>query len=344
MASNPYHKHCNEGVARGEAAWLEWVGKPPYGAWAVGNEAPIMTMAKPLIIINGVTGAYLTKLDNPNQPISPRELADAYIESYKQGAAVLHLHLKHPEDGTPCGHPETFKWTIDQVLQQCPDAIMNIIPFVDRSAEDHLDSMRPLMEELMAYGPQYADTGMVHASTLNYPNGKAFVAVPKTIAASAKYLSDLGVKPQYECWSIGAAQMVYKLIQDEQLDKPPYLINIDFGKEASAMHGDIPENWDLEELMTWIRALPKSEDVLNGLWAGGRNWLPLTTLAIMMGIDVVGVGMEDAMYMYPHKDDMIESNAQIVRAVADIARMLGREVATPQQAREIMGLPQKAEK
>ena len=340
MISKRYHEQCNEGVARGEAAWLEWVGEPPYGEWAVGNEAPIMTMSKPLIIINGVTGAYLTKLDNPNQPISPEELADAYIQSYKEGAAVLHLHLKHPQDGTPCGHPEVFKWTIDRVLEQCPDAIMNIIPFVDRSADDHLDAMRPLMDELMAFGPQYADTGMVHASTLNYPNGKAFVAVPKTIAASAKYLSQMGVKPQYECWSIGAAQMVYKLIKEEQLDKPPYLINIDFGKEVSAIHGDIPENWDIEELMTWIKAVPRDDNVVNGLWAGGRNWLPLTTLAIMMGLDVVGIGMEDAMYMYPHKDELIESNAQIVRAVADIARTLGREVATPQQARRILGLRQ----
>ena len=117
MAKNQYHNDCSEGVATGENAWIEWVGKPPYGKWAVGNEEPILTMNKPLVIINGITGAYITKLDNPNQPVSTQEVADSAIESYHEGAAVFHVHLKHEQDGTPCCHPEAFKWTIDRVLE-----------------------------------------------------------------------------------------------------------------------------------------------------------------------------------------------------------------------------------
>jgi len=72
--------------------------------------------------------------------------------------------------------------------------------------------------------------------------------------------------------------------------------------------------------------------------AGGRNWLPFTTLAIMLGFDMVRVGMEDSVYMYPHKDQKIQTTAEAVKVVADIARSLGREIATPDEAREILGI------
>ena len=71
---------------------------------------------------------------------------------------------------------------------------------------------------------------------------------------------------------------------------------------------------------------------------GHRNWLPMLTFAIMLGADIVRVGKEDAIYKYPHKDDLITSNADVVETIATIARALGREIATPEEAREILGL------
>jgi 3-keto-5-aminohexanoate cleavage enzyme len=75
-----------------------------------------------------------------------------------------------------------------------------------------------------------------------------------------------------------------------------------------------------------------------GVCAGGRNWLPFTVLAIMLGFDMVRVGMEDSVYMYPHKDQKIQTTAEAVKVVADIARAMGREIATPDEAREILGI------
>jgi 3-keto-5-aminohexanoate cleavage enzyme len=66
--------------------------------------------------------------------------------------------------------------------------------------------------------------------------------------------------------------------------------------------------------------------------------MPFTTLAIMLGFDMVRVGMEDSVYMYPHKDRKIQTTAEAVKVVADIARSLGREIATPDEAREILGI------
>jgi len=85
--------------------------------------------------------------------------------------------------------------------------------------------------------------------------------------------------------------------------------------------------------------LPKT-GVLWQAIMGGRYWMPLTVMAIMLGVDIVRVGMEDAVNMFPHRDDHIRDNGEVVEAIAGIARYLGREVATPSEARKMLGLSQ----
>jgi 3-keto-5-aminohexanoate cleavage enzyme len=79
-------------------------------------------------------------------------------------------------------------------------------------------------------------------------------------------------------------------------------------------------------------------NAVKGVCAGGRNWLPFSTLAIMLGFDMVRVGMEDTVYLYPHRDDKIQTSAQAVRKVVSVANELGREIATSAEARAIMGI------
>ncbi len=80
------------------------------------------------------------------------------------------------------------------------------------------------------------------------------------------------------------------------------------------------------------------EDAVIGTSIGGRNWLPLTVEALMLGVDFIRVGKEDTMWMYPHRDDILERNADAVKKIVTIARELGREIATPDEAREILGI------
>jgi 3-keto-5-aminohexanoate cleavage enzyme len=75
-----------------------------------------------------------------------------------------------------------------------------------------------------------------------------------------------------------------------------------------------------------------------GMHAGGRNWLPVTAMAIMFGIDLVRIGIEDQFWACPHKDEVLKSPVESVQKVAAIARALGRDIATPQEAREILGM------
>jgi uncharacterized protein (DUF849 family) len=96
-----------------------------------------------------------------------------------------------------------------------------------------------------------------------------------------------------------------------------------------------PDPWGFMYVLGMMKMMP--EGSVTSLSAGGRNWLPLSTFAIMMGVDAIRVGMEDHFYTYPHRDDIIKSNAEETRKVATIARELGRDIATPAEAREIMG-------
>ena len=75
-----------------------------------------------------------------------------------------------------------------------------------------------------------------------------------------------------------------------------------------------------------------------GVSTGGRNWLPLAVSAIMGGADIVRVGTEDALWMYPHRDDLASSPAEMIRKVQTIANALGRPIATPAEAREILAI------
>jgi uncharacterized protein (DUF849 family) len=77
-----------------------------------------------------------------------------------------------------------------------------------------------------------------------------------------------------------------------------------------------------------------------GVHAGGRNWLPVTIMGIMLGVDVVRVGIEDQFWMYPHKDDLVRSPQEAITKVALIAKALGRDIATPNEARDILGIKQ----
>ena len=79
-------------------------------------------------------------------------------------------------------------------------------------------------------------------------------------------------------------------------------------------------------------------DCTIGIHAGGRNWLPMTVLGIMLGVDLVRIGIEDQFWAFPHRDDIIKSPVESVKKVAQIASALGRDIATPDEAREILGI------
>jgi uncharacterized protein (DUF849 family) len=79
-------------------------------------------------------------------------------------------------------------------------------------------------------------------------------------------------------------------------------------------------------------------EALIGVASGGRNWLPITIMAILTGVDYVRIGIEDYYWMYPHRDEVIQENMDVVNKIVDFCDIIGREIATPEQARNILGI------
>jgi 3-keto-5-aminohexanoate cleavage enzyme len=152
-----------------------------------------------------------------------------------------------------------------------------------------------------------------------------------------KYLEANGVRPEFQGTSYQGIKDVLDWLIAKDLVKDPPLMNIMMGFHGFC-HGSPlgPDPWNYIYMMTMQQTLAPNS--VKGVCAGGRNWMPFVTLAMMLGFDMVRVGMEDTVYLYPHREEKIQTSAQAVRKVVNVANELGREIATSAEARAIMGI------
>lgn len=294
------------------------------------------TMAKKLIINVAPTGSFTNRAQNPLQPYTMEENVKAAVDAYKAGAAVWHVHARE-KDGLPSKDPQVMKETIDRVLDQCPDMITSVIPYVDYDCPSGLDTIKRCVDVLTAAGPEYMQSAVMLLQSTSFSEKFTYVVTRDILTAQIRYLEDHGVRPEYQGHSYSGLKDVTDWLLTTGIGRQPALMNIMMGFHGFS-HGSPlgPDPWNYIYMMTMQQTLwPGS---VRGVCAGGRNWLPFTTLAIMLGFDMVRVGMEDSVYLYPHRDEKIKTSADAVRKVATIAQEMGREIATPAEARQIMGL------
>jgi uncharacterized protein (DUF849 family) len=154
-----------------------------------------------------------------------------------------------------------------------------------------------------------------------------------------KWLEAHDVKPVYQLFDTNTHLGFKRHIFDKSVDKVrPRIMNIQLGKHDAHVSNQDP--WSYLQLianMNIVKAnIPES---LIGLYPGGRNWLPMVTMGIMAGVDIVRVGIEDCYWLYPHKDEIIKKNSDVVKMTVDIATILGRRVVThAEEARKILGI------
>jgi 3-keto-5-aminohexanoate cleavage enzyme len=294
------------------------------------------TLAKKLIVNVAPTGSFTNREQNPLQPYTMEENVRHAVEAYKAGAAVWHVHARE-KNGLPSKDPYVMKETIDRVLDQCPDMITSVIPYVDYDVPSGLDSIKRCVDVLTAAGPEYMQSAVMLLQSTSFSEKFTYVVTRDILTAQIRYLEEHGVRPEYQGHSYSGLKDVMDWLLSTGVGKQPALMNIMMGFHGFS-HGSPlgPDPWNYIYMMTMQQTLwPAS---VCGVCAGGRNWLPFTTLAIMLGFDTVRVGMEDSVYMYPHRDEKIRSCADAVRKVVNIAQELGREIASPAEARAIMGM------
>ncbi len=278
-------------------------------------------MAKKTIITAAVTGAWPKKENNPNVPMTPSEIADDVYAVWKAGAAIAHLHMRDDE-GNGTMDTAKFRETVKLIKERYPDCdiIINLTTSGDIHADDdirvaHVKELKP---EMASY-----DCG-----SMNWLNSGLFINSPKFLEDCGKLFQELNVKPEIEAFDPGMIANAAYYLKKGVLKAP-----LDFQFCMGCANG-IPGNMKNLVFMkeTMEQLCPGSTWSCFGV---GHSAMEMLYGAVAMG-GHVRVGMEDNV-MYA-KGVLADSNAQFVERAARVIREYGNEVATPAEAREILGL------
>lgn len=277
-------------------------------------------MEKKIIITVAVTGSRPTKELNPGVPYTPDEIAKSAIDSYKAGASIVHVHVRDPETGKPSVKIDHFRKVLETIRENC-DMIVNLTtsPLWFKGSEVEIIAERLQRVHLKP------DMCSFDIGSMNLPDQVAYNPPVLWGEAGAKCMKERGVKPEIEIFDVGHINQAKDLIKKGLIDDPPYFqlcMGTRWGVEASA-----------ENLLFLKSKLPT-----NSVWSVlgvGKDQLPMITVGMLLG-GHIRVGFEDNIYL--KKGVLASSNAALVEMAAHLAEHLGRQVASPAEAREILGL------
>ena len=268
-----------------------------------------------LIITAAICGAEVTKEQNPAVPYTVDEIVREAKSAYKAGASIIHLHVRK-DDGTPTQSKERFQQCIDEILKYCPDVIIQ----PSTGGAVGMSDLERLQSTEVTPTPEFAT---LDCGTLNFGGDDIFINTDNTIVNFAKIMKERGIKPELEVFDKGMIDIALKV------DRKGYFVyplHFDFvlGVQMTAtvrdlafMAGSIPSG------STWTVA---------GI---GRFEFDMAAAAIVMG-GHVRVGFEDNLYI--QKGVLAKSNGELVEKVVKLASLLGRAIATPNEARQILSI------
>lgn len=264
-----------------------------------------------LIITAALCGAETTRDDNPNLPLTVEEIAQAGIQAAQAGASILHLHMRD-EAGVPSQDPRLFE-EAQTIIRKESDVILQFSTggAVGMALEERMGplSLKPEMATLT--------TG-----TVNFGQ-EVFYNPPQYMETFAQKMKELGIKPELEIFEAGMIRNALYLLRKGWINEP---LHFDL---VMGVPGGI--GGEVRDLLYLVESLPEGAS-----WsvAGiGKYELPLSVMAILLG-GHVRVGFEDNIFFA--RGVLARSNAQLVSRIKRIAQELGREVATPTQARGIL--------
>ncbi len=297
-----------------------------------------------IIITCAVTGSIHTPSMSDNLPITGEEIARHSIDAAEAGAAIIHLHARDPESGRPSSSSEDFMTFLPEINKQS-DAVINIstggsalMPLEERLAapfivEPEMCSLNmgtmnfalyPLAERITDWKHNWEKPFLDNSDDLvfkNTPRDIAYILDQMGRRRSARF--------EFECYDVGHLYMLRHFV-DRGLVQKPLFIQYVFGVLGGI--GADPEN-----LIHMKRISDKlfGGDYEFSVLAAGRHQIPLATMAATMG-GHVRVGLEDNLYI--DKGKLARSNAEQVAKIRKIVEELGREVASPAEARDMLSL------
>jgi uncharacterized protein (DUF849 family) len=297
-------------------------------------------MARPVIIACAVTGSADSTGTNPAVPVTPEEIANEAIAANKAGAAIAHIHVRKPETGKASTELKHYREVVERIRDSGSPVIINLTTgpggrFVPDPADpmtagpssgmftaerrvEHVVELKPDICSLDVASMNFGEWNMVNS--------------PAILRAMAKMIQDAGVKPELEVFDTGHVRLAAQMCADGDIADPrplfQFCLGISWGAPASS------------EAMSLMRDLAPD----NAVWASfgiSRHEMPMVSAATLLG-GHCRVGLEDNLYI--SRGELASGNAQLVEKAVGIVQSLGEDVATVDQACEILGIRDKAAK
>ena len=273
-------------------------------------------MPEPVIVTVAPTGPLTTRKEHPGVPLSPTEIAEAVAEAAEAGAAIAHVHARD-ENGEPTADPAVYAAIAEEIRSRC-DIVVQASTGVGLTVpwEKRL--------EIVSSGEVDVTMATLNPASMTFANG-TFSNPPEFVEALAKAMHERGIHPELEVYDVGHVRLCLELVKQGLIREP---LQFSF---VMGVRGGMPGDPVLLPLLKSM--LPEG-----AVWQAigiGASQLPLSLAALAMDGNI-RVGFEDNVYI--SKGTLAESNAQFVRRAVELVHTAGREVATPDQVRERLGV------
>lgn len=267
-------------------------------------------------------GSIFTKSENPHQPLLPQENLREVMESIEAGASGIHFNATDPE-GKRTGGLDAYRALIEPCKKRFGDSfVVDCNVLFGETIEEQLATVTAGLAETVAlapYNPRKWVEGAVHL------------------------MQDHGCKPEIVIHNSGEVELAYRILIKSGILKPPYAWQLLVGVPSIGrrIHSYMPNPRAMCEamvaLVNRIREVDEDPNPFIIVCQSGRATIYLATLAMLMGLHV-RVGTEDTMWRYPHRDEIIKKNSEVIKETIEIARLLGRRAATGNEYRKLIGL------
>ncbi len=287
-----------------------------------------------IFITCAVTGNLTTPDQTPHLPITPEQIAEACLGAAEAGAAIVHIHVREPGSGKPSMELGHYREVVERIRAKNTQLILNIttgpggrfVPSPDEprvaAAGTTLMAPEKRVEHIAALRPEICT---IDLNTMN--SGKEVVInTPGNVRRMAKVMRDAGVKPEIELFDSGDIALMHDLLKDGTLEGPAlcsFVMGVRYGFQASP------------ETVLYARNLLPADAEFTAIGIGKAAFTAVAQSYLAGGH--VRVGLEDTVYL--SRGQLASSNAALVEKARRIVEDLGGQIATPREAREIIGLP-----
>ena len=293
-------------------------------------------MTRKVILTIAPTGGMASKAQNPNLPTQPDEIARDVYECYKAGASVVAVHARRPDDGATC-NADVYRDINRRIRDQCDIVINNSTgggvngDMIGQGGNGYWEI---LWEERLKGLEGGAEMCTLDATTIiaSFEGRELLMNTsPERSRQLATMMRDRGIKPEWEVFTHSHIVQDVATLIGEGLDKPPYFINMVLGTHR-AFQNALP--YSPKTLEQMVDLLPAG--AIFGVSGIGPAQLPSVANSLLLG-GHIRVGLEDNLY---YSQGRLATNLELTERAVRICTELGYELATPSEARAIMGLPQ----